>query len=423
MMIHDSKRGPWRAICATALAATAIAAIGPRGVALGTSGDEAETTWKIYADQVFTEPGNVLENCLLLVQDGKIKALAAGRSVSDDDDVISVACVTAGMVDASAGLHTGYTSVEQSQEIQPQRRAQDSLDVFDHRWHRQARSGVTTTIVSPYDRNVIGGLSVAVKTAGSDTVADRIVAADVCVRGAIGSLPSSGNRPWGRPTDFYQRRPTTRMGVEWEWRKAMYDAGFAAQDESRAFDGSAELGSVLAGETPLCIQAWATQDVRTAIFLKEEMQAEGFGEINLIVDAAAEAWKEPDLLVRSNTAVILPPFTAGGRMREGAFMPWGAAKTLVDLGIRVALSSHGAKPAGARLANQAGFAMRGGLTLDEALAAVTTAPAEMFGIGDQVGKVRTGGAADLVLWNGTPFEATSRIVGVLVDGNLVLDPR
>ncbi|MFT5050699.1 MAG: imidazolonepropionase-like amidohydrolase [Chlamydiales bacterium] len=422
-MMHDSKRSLRPTICSAVLGLTAVAASGAVALAAGTPGDEAQTSWKIFAEQVYTEPGNLLENCLLLVQDGKVKAIAAGRSAPDDEDVISVACVTAGMIDASAGLHTGFTSVEQSKEIQPHRRAQDSIDLFDHRWDRQARSGVTTTIVTPYDRNVIGGLGVAVKTAGSDLVPERIVAEDVCMRGAIGSLPSSGNRPWGQPTDFYQRRPTTRMGVEWEWRKSMYDAGFAAGDEKRAFEGSAELGSVLAGETPLCIQAWATQDVRTAIFLKEEMQAEGFGEIRLIVDAAAEAWKEPDLLVRTDTAVILPPFSASGRTNDGAFMAWDSAKTLVDLGIRVALSSHGAKSAGARLANQAGFAMRGGLTLDEALAAVTTAPAEMFGIGDRVGTVRAGGAADLVLWNGTPFEATSRIVGVLVDGNLVLDPR
>jgi len=421
MMIPDSNHGVGARVLTAALCLLPLTSPALAG---DTAAEDApRTSWKIFAEQVYTEPGQVLENCLVLVQDGQITALAGGRSAPDDDDVLSVASLTAGMIDASVGLNTGFSSVEQSSEIQPHRRAQSAVDLFDYRWDRQARSGVTTAIVAPYDRNVIGGLSVALKTAGVATLEGRLVKAEVCMRGAMGSMPSSGNSAFGRPTNFYHRRPTTRMGVEWEWRKAMYDAGFAAGDESRAFEGSAELAAVLAGEMPLCIQAWATQDVRTAIFLKEEMQAEGFGEIRLIVDAAAEAWREPELLVRSKASVILPPFPSTGRTRDGAFMPWNCAKVLVDLGIPVALSSHGARSTHARLADQAGFAIRGGLTLDEALAAVTTTPAEMFGIGEEVGKIRTGGAADLVLWNGTPFEATSRIVGVLVDGNLVLDPR
>ncbi|HVS17992.1 MAG TPA: amidohydrolase family protein, partial [Planctomycetota bacterium] len=70
-----------------------------------------------------------------------------------------------------------------------------------------------------------------------------------------------------------------------------------------------------------------------------------------------------------------------------------------------------------------GWAMRGGLSLEAALAAVTTTPARLVGLEDQVGAVASGRAADLVLWSGTPFEASSAVIGVLVDGVLVLDPR
>ncbi|MFT7075239.1 MAG: imidazolonepropionase-like amidohydrolase, partial [Planctomycetota bacterium] len=40
-----------------------------------------------------------------------------------------------------------------------------------------------------------------------------------------------------------------------------------------------------------------------------------------------------------------------------------------------------------------------------------------------VGTVEVGKDADLVLWNGEPFEATSRPIGVLVNGVLAVDPR
>ena len=67
--------------------------------------------------------------------------------------------------------------------------------------------------------------------------------------------------------------------------------------------------------------------------------------------------------------------------------------------------------------------MRGGLSFDQALAAVTSAPAALLGLSDRLGTVAEGMDADLVLWNGRPFASTSRVTGVVIDGNLVVDPR
>jgi imidazolonepropionase-like amidohydrolase len=44
-------------------------------------------------------------------------------------------------------------------------------------------------------------------------------------------------------------------------------------------------------------------------------------------------------------------------------------------------------------------------------------------VDQRVGKVAAGMDADLVLWNGTPFAATSAIVGVVAGGEVVLQPR
>ena len=47
----------------------------------------------------------------------------------------------------------------------------------------------------------------------------------------------------------------------------------------------------------------------------------------------------------------------------------------------------------------------------------------MIGVDDRVGSLEPGKDGDLVLWSGEPFEASSAVIGVLVDGHLVLDPR
>lgn len=394
------------------LATTALAAGAPA------TGAENLT---VFADVVYQGDGSKMENAMVMLSGGKIVGISPGKPSSDD--AIHVAAITAGMIDLSARINSGTASVEETHEVTPGMRVADTLDPFSRDWERQLRHGVTTVVANPLDNNCIGGLSVALKTGGDPSIEARTVKADVALRGSFGTQPSSKNRPaFGRPTSFYARRPTTRMGVEWEWRKAFYDA-LQADEDADTGHGLAQMRQALAGELPVFAQAWATQDIRTAIFLKEEMAREGKPNMRLIIDAGAEAWREPDFLVRTKTAVVLPPYSATGRTNDGAFYANDCAAKLHAAGVPLALSSHNARGAGRTLGDQAAFARRGGLPFDAALEAVTLGPARMIGIDDRVGSVKVGKDGDLALWNGTPFELTSRVVGVVLDGELVVDPR
>lgn len=386
---------------------------------------QAPESVAIFAERLYLAPGKLVENGVVHFSGGKFGAIESGRKPAANEAGVQVFAATAGLIDASLRFTSGLASVEQLTEVQAHRRVADTLDPFDPSWKRVLESGVTTALVNPPGYDVIGGLGVVLKTAGGDSIAARTLKPDAVLFGTIGSQPSDFNSPaFGAPEDFFARRPTTRMGVEWEWRKALYDAAASARLPEKAFPGSDVITRALRGELTLLIEAWATQDIRTAIFLKEEMAREKLGDLRLVIDSAAEAWKEPQLLARNGTAVILPPFAANGRSGpERAFIAWNVARELQDLGLLIALSSHGGLDYGEQLAHQAGFAMRGGLTFDEALAAVTHNPARILGIEDRVGSVATGMDGDLVLWNGVPFEATSRVVGVVLGGELVLDPR
>ncbi|MBL8858134.1 MAG: amidohydrolase family protein [Planctomycetes bacterium] len=387
--------------------------------------------WVIYADRVYTGTGTDFEAGMVAVGNGKIATVSPSRGSDDDssDRVLRCFAVTPGLIDASVRITNGSTSVEQSDEIQPGLRVATSLDPFSIAWDRQVRNGVTTVLVSAPDQNVIGGLSVVLKTAGAESIAARTVKNDAVLRGSMGTQPSQGNHPaFGRPTDFYSRRPTTRMGVEWAWRKAFYDAAASAADPKRAFNGSDRLIAALKGDLTVSIQAWATQDIRTAVFLKEEIESQdefknGLNKPRFFLDAAAEAWKEPQLLVRSKIPVVLPPFPAQGRTRDNAFMAWNTAEELRKQGVPFALSSHGSESPEDALALQAGYAMMGGLPFESALAAVTTIPARLMGVADRVGTLEVGKDADLVLWNGAPFEPSSRVIAVIVDGVMRYDAR
>jgi len=376
--------------------------------------------WTIKAGRVYTAAGESIEDGVVGVSGGKISAVSGGGGGSGDS-VLECAAVTPGLIDLSVRIDTGAFSVEQSTETAVTADVADALDLFSYRWERELRSGVTTVLANPMDSDVLGGFGVVIKTGGEPTLAARLVKDEAVLRASMGSQPSAGNRiPRGsRPSSFYFRRPTTRMGVEWVFRKAFYDTLAARKDDERATTETRVIERALAGDLPVSVQAWATQDIRTAVYLKEEFQIP-----RLFVDAAAEAWKEPQLLARSGTGAVLPPFVFEGRPGvEDTFYAYDTAKVLHDAGVLIALSGHGAQDPAQRLNKQPGYAMRGGLSFDAALAAVTINPARMVGVEDRVGSIEVGKDADLVLWSGTPFEPSSGVIGVLLNGELVLDPR
>ena len=165
---------------------------------------KASTSWSVHAEKLYTGTGTVHENALVVVTDGKITAITPGIEATRDSLRASV--MTAGMIDPSGRLNTGRSSVEQSREVTPSVEARFGIDPFDPRWARLAKSGVTTTFVTPLNQNCIGGLGAIVKTAGG-TFEERMVDGADLIGGAIGSQPSQGKQPRLRPPDQLLQPP------------------------------------------------------------------------------------------------------------------------------------------------------------------------------------------------------------------------
>ena len=73
---------------------------------------------------------------------------------------------------------------------------------------------------------------------------------------------------------------------------------------------------------------------------------------------------------------------------------------------------------------EAAVAAANGLTFDEALATATLDAARLLGISDRVGSLEPGKDGDVVLYDGDPFEYTSHVVGVVIQGEVVSqEPR
>jgi imidazolonepropionase-like amidohydrolase len=65
---------------------------------------------------------------------------------------------------------------------------------------------------------------------------------------------------------------------------------------------------------------------------------------------------------------------------------------------------------------EAGNAVAYGMSWDDALRAITLAPAEIYGVAGSVGSLKAGTEGNVVIWSGDPFEFTSRAEHVWVRG-------
>ncbi len=342
-------------------------------------------------------------------------------------------CKQCGFPDTSPAMAVGVRrsamSVEHSSEVIPHTRVIDSVNLRSPDFDRLAGGGVTTVFAAPDSAAVISSQGAILRTAGS--LHDRVVRESGAVMASMGSDPArrgfSNNLPFREFVNFYNRRPTTRMGVAWVFRKAMYDTDRFDKGEivygadAPTEPAMKELRHVLAGKIPLRIQARMQHDILAALRLADE-----FGlEFTLI--EATEAHRCLDELRDSKSPVVYGPVyvDAPGARAFSSEVDNARLHTLKELlraGIPTALTAHELRDEDG-LARQAMYARRFGVSLEDVTRCVTETPAKLLGIDDEVGTVASGKRADLILWNGEPFDGASKPVVVISGGKIVVDRR
>ncbi|MDX2238026.1 MAG: amidohydrolase family protein [Hyphomonadaceae bacterium] len=142
-------------------------------------------------------------------------------------------------------------------------------------------------------------------------------------------------------------------------------------------------------------------------------------QLRFAIHGGAEAWMVAEELAAAEIPVIVDPLSNLPDRFERLAARLDNAALLQRAGVRIAIApAPGTVDAHqARLVLQlAGNAVANGLPWDAAFAAVTSGPAEIFGVADRYGSLRAGAAADVVVWDGDPLEVTSAPVAVFIDG-------
>ncbi|HEX4513729.1 MAG TPA: amidohydrolase family protein, partial [Polyangiaceae bacterium] len=88
---------------------------------------------------------------------------------------------------------------------------------------------------------------------------------------------------------------------------------------------------------------------------------------------------------------------------------------LVKAGVAVCISSNETYNA-RKLRQVAGNAVRAGMKHEDAIRAITSAPADAFGLGAKVGTLKKGKVANVVVWTGDPLELSTEPALVIIRG-------
>lgn len=374
----------------------------------------------ITADKVFTGD-RVIENGAVVITDGKISSVGqqAAMSWPEGTPTREAAVVTPGFIDARtvvgiAGLFNVAADQDADETTDPNGAELRVIDAYNAseglvRYVRQY--GVTAMHVTPGDANPIGGQTALVKTVG-DSLADALIDGEVAMMFSLGERPKStygGN----------DKAPSTRMATAALLRSAFLKAQhwLDTDEEDRKPDLESEaLSRVRSGDLKAIFAAHREDDIATAMRLGEEF---GFDPI---IAYGTEGYLMAGRLGEQDVPVIVSPVMgrAGGRM-ETLNASLENARLLKEADVPIAFATHqeGYVPKTRVLLFEAAIAVANGLPDEDAIRAMTLTPATMFGVDDRMGSLAEGKEAHVVAFDGDPFEYTSHVTFVMIDGNVV----
>ena len=396
-------------------------------VAFAASVTFAQTTVISGATVHTIGPEGTLENATILIVDGRISAVGDLAVVPAEATFIDASgkIVTPGLFSAMGQLGLSEVGAVAGTNDATQR-GDDFSAGFDVAEAYNRRSiiipiqridGVTRALIAPRaggpddqgnSSRVLSGLGSVVQLGDNGDYLTRRGATLIANFGETGSAVAAGSRA----AAIQELRAALNDALDYRQNKSAHDRGDWREFSVSTADLEA-LASVLEGDRSMVFNANRASDIEVIIGLANEYS------ISAIVLGGAEAWMLADELAAADVSVIIDGLAnlPGSFDRINARLESGAI--LAAAGVRVAFGAGAQTHQARNITQSAGNAVANGMDWDDALEAITLAPAQMYGVDSEVGSIETGKAADLVIWGADPLELSSYPEQVLINGESI----
>lgn len=365
----------------------------------------------VKGKKVYTMAGDVIENGVVLTENGKIIEIGSADEITipQNYEVVEGKIVTPGLVDARsvvglAGIYNqkhDQDQLETSDPIQPELRAIDAFNPREELLDWIRGFGVTTINTGHAPGGLASGQTMIIKTTGDmnndilDTTATVVFSLGTEVSGQF-------KKPGSRPKGIAMLRSAFQSAKSYMEKEG---------DKSPSLKNDI-MSKVLNGEVHAVITANSSVDILGALRLAEEFN------LKIILDGAAESYLVEDEIKQSGFPVFLHPMMA--RIKN---LSYDTPKLLQENEIEFAIQSgyESYVPKSRVILFEAAIAAANRLSFEDALATITINPARILNIDDHVGSLAIGKDADIAVYDGDPFEYTSHCCAVIINGNLIED--
>ncbi len=352
-----------------------------------------------------------IENGTVVIKDGKVVTVGSNIAIPDGATRINASgkWVTPGLFSPLSQVGLVEVSLEDSTNDASADEADfsaalDGADGFNPKAEAIAITkieGMTRMAVTPdAGAHIFAGSGFIANTSGSFDSITKGKAFMAVHMGEKGARLAGGSRSasWAYLRNALSEARSYRPGRTRE-------GALLNGPDAQALKAAAE------GRMPLLVYASRASDLMTLVRLHGD-----YPKLDLVAVGAQEGWMVADALANAEIPAIIQPQDN----LPGSFETLGAtmenAARLQAAGVRIAIAQID-EAFNARLAaQQAGDAVANGLSWDAAFMAITSTPAAIFGLDDQLGALASGMNADIVVWDGDPLELMSSPDHVFIDG-------
>ena len=389
----------------------------------------------IYNARIFTaSDDDIIENGYIETNGGIITAVGCMDEFSgnlDSGDVIDASGLTVYPAFVDAHCHIGICENglgfegddvnEATDPSTPHLRAVDAINAADLCFSEAARAGIGTAVTGVGSANPVGGSFLAMKTYGSSRIDKLIIKDPVSIKFALGENPK-------RVYNDRDETPVTRMATVAIIREqlmkarrymedlAEYERTKGTDDETSRpdFDIKCEaLIPLLKREIKAHFHCHRQDDIFTAIRISKEFS------LDYVLIHVTDGHLIADELKDERAQCVIGPLLADRCKPELINQSIGNAAKLHKKGVMFAICTDHPETPIQYLPVTAGIAVRGGLSRDEAIRAITINPARICGIDDRVGSIEPGKDADFTAFRGEVFDITEKPEFVIINGKFV----